>query len=106
MNATAKVYQIIKAPKRIALWGDKKVKVESAEHIIEFPGGAVAVCRTTNGNYWAHIIVNRGEALEDAEGLCSARGIVLASRYDKGHGVEDLPNDSNVSQIAVLIGKE
>jgi len=102
---TAKVYQVGKAPKRITLLGDKK-RPESAQHIIEFPGGAIEVSRTSDGNYWAHIIVNRGDVIDDAEGRVSARGVVISSRVDDGlhiRGINDEHRMEETRQIAVLI---
>ncbi|MHB1265894.1 MAG: hypothetical protein ACYC1S_16015, partial [Gemmatimonadaceae bacterium] len=58
---TAKNWPITSAPKRIELLGDRMKRPEPAQHIIEFPGGAVEVSRTSDGSYWAHIIVHRGQ---------------------------------------------
>ena len=89
----------------IQLLGDR-AKPESAQHIIEFPGGAVEVSRTTDGLYWAHIIVNRGWAIDDIDGLHNCKGVVLDSRVDNGKEIVQLPQNEEISQIAVLIGKE
>jgi hypothetical protein len=101
---TAKVYQAGKAPKRISLLGDK-ARPESAQHVIEFPGGAIELTRTTDGNYWAHIIVNRGDVVDDAEGRVSALGEIVGSRIGRSHpdGVEDIDRSDSIEQIAVLI---
>jgi hypothetical protein len=101
---TVKNYQIAKAPKLIRLLGDKR-KPESAQHIIEFPGGAIELSRTSEGHYWAHIIINRsGEALPDLQGLRSAHGTVLHSRFASDSGIEAFPPREGIYQIAVLIG--
>ena len=50
--------------KVILLKGDKR-NPESSEHIIKFPGGSIAVARTSDNEYWAHIEVNKRELLED-----------------------------------------
>lgn len=102
---TCKVQQYGKGPKRIELLGDKTKRPESAQHVIEFPGGAIEVSRTTEGDYWAHIIVHRGQPIDDAQGLVSARGQVIGSRIGREHpfalgGIDD---ESQVTQIAVLI---
>lgn len=68
MAATAKV---------ITLRGDKS-EPESAEHIINFPGGHVAVMRTADGSYWAHIARERDEH----EGSGMGPGAFLESRVD------------------------
>lgn len=102
---TAKNYQIGKAPRHITLLGDKTVRPESAQHIIEFPGGAVEVSRTSDGRYWAHILVNRGQVIDDCDGRVSAVGQVIDSRvWRDGDGLSEIGNHAEVSQIAVLIG--
>ena len=50
--------------KTITLKGEKS-NPESAEHNIEFPGGSISVCRTSENEYWAHIYVNNGQILDD-----------------------------------------
>jgi hypothetical protein len=76
---------------------------ESAEHIIEFPGGAIQVARTSDGEYWAHIIVNRGFDGADGGGRESARGEVVDARIDSAVGVRDVPNTGTLTQIAVRV---
>lgn len=104
MNAfTAKNFQMAKAPKRIELIGDKTKRPEPAQHIIEFPGGAIELSRTTEGNYWAHIIVHTGEPQDWTEGRQSARGEIVGSRLDKDRAIVDFVNGDDIAQIAVLI---
>jgi hypothetical protein len=101
---TAKNWLIDRAPRRIELLGDKTRRPEPAQHVIEFPGGAIEVSRTTNGCYWAHIIVNRGWWDADQEGLRSARGEIQDSRMDReGIGVHEIDGAPSLAQIAVLI---
>lgn len=102
---TAKSYQAGKAPKRIELLGDKTKRPESAQHIIEFPGGAIELSRTTDGCYWAHIIVNRGDVVDDSEGRTSARGAIVESRIGRSYpnGVDGIESQDDIEQIAVLI---
>lgn len=103
---TAKNYPIHRAPKRIELLGDKTTRIESAEHIIEFPGGAIEVARTTDGQYWAHIIVHRGPAMaDDGSTRESIRGEVVGSRIQCDAGLIEIPHAASVSQIAVLVGR-
>jgi hypothetical protein len=99
---TAKNYTLSGAPKRIGLLGDKK-RPESAQHIIEFPGGAIEVSRCSDGSYWAHIIVHQGEVLEETKGRTSARGKVIGSRVQRDSGLADIEDTDTVTQIAVLI---
>lgn len=104
---TAKNYQFKRAPKKIQLFGDKTKKTESAQHIIEFPGGAIELSRTTEGNYWAHVIVNRGQVIDDAEGFSSKAGRVIDSRIDRNDGnIVSLERQEEVYQFAVLIHPE
>lgn len=96
-----------KAPARRVLKGDKR-KPEAAQHIIEFPGGAVEVSRLDDGNYWAHIIINRGQALATLmPGLGGALGAVVSSRIDwherRLEDIPGVPDQANLTQIAVLI---
>jgi hypothetical protein len=96
------------APQKITLLGDKTKKPEPATHIIEFPGGAVELSRTTDGNYWAHIIINRDFALpDDSTGLHEAYGEIVSSRIDYDFPAEPnivaLPNAEQVRQVAILI---
>lgn len=100
---TCKNMQIDDAPKRIELLGDKTVKLESAQHIIEFPGGAIELARTSKGEYWAHIMVNRDYALDDVKGLRHAFGEIVAGRIDSDEGVSQIPYHERITQIAVLV---
>jgi hypothetical protein len=104
MSATAKTYRYGKAPKRIVLRGDP-ASPESAEHVVEFPGGAVCVTRTADGDYWAHILIHRGQVVPDCEGRESAVGEVVGSRIGRvhPHGVARLEREAEVEQIAVRI---
>ena len=103
MADTAKNYPISRAPKQIKLFGDKTKKTESAQHIIEFPGGAIELSRTSDNEYWAHIIVNREWGGNDGDGTMSALGEVVSSRVDSAAGVHDVPNAETMTQIAVRI---
>jgi len=102
---TAKNWNFDKAPRRVELLGDKQKKIEPAQHIIEFPGGAIEVSRTSDGNYWAHITINQAQRVDDAEGREAAFGQIVASRMcaTDQMGVSTLPNAGQITQIAVLI---
>ena len=107
-HVTTRNYLIDRAPKRIELLGDKTKRPESASHIIEFPGGAIELSRTTGGDYWAHIIVNRDFALpREIEGLEAAFGEIVDSRMDYAFSacpnIVPVPNASELRQIAILI---
>ncbi|HEY7770473.1 hypothetical protein [Longimicrobium sp.] len=105
MAETAKNYPINKAPRRIELLGDPNKKPEPAEHIIEFPGGAIQVTRTSKNEYWAHIIVNHAEPFEDGSTRERASGEVVESRvgYTSARAIESVPNAGDAYHIAVLI---
>jgi hypothetical protein len=107
-HVTTKNFLYDKDPQRIRLLGDKTTRPEPATHIIEFPGGAIELSRTTDGNYWAHIIVNRDFALpDDCDGLRAAYGAIVGSRIDydfpSDPNIVNVPNAEQVRQIAVLI---
>ena len=92
-----------KTPARIRLLGDKKQQVESAQHVIEFPGGAIELSRCENGDYWAHIEINRDYANSDCKGRVSKLGEIVGGRIDCANGVLEIPNLENITQIALLI---
>src|SRR5258708_1251234 len=107
-HVTTRNYLIDRAPRRIELLGDKTKRPEPATHIIEFPGGAIELSRTTDGNYWAHIIVNRDFALpDDCDGMRAAFGQIVGSRIDYDFpadpNIVDVPDAGQVRQIAILI---
>lgn len=107
-QVTTRNYLIDGAPRRIELLGDKTRRPEPATHIIEFPGGAIELSRTSDGNYWAHIIVNRDFALPgDIEGMEGAYGDIVGSRIDYEFPAEpnivEIPAAQQVRQIAILI---
>ena len=97
---TCNVHMFDHAPKKIRLLGDKDKKPEAAQHVIEFPGGAIELSRTTDGNYWAHIIVNRQHRLDDCDGLHAAFEQIVGVRID---GVYSLPEHDEINQVALLI---
>jgi len=102
---TAKNFLIDKAPKRIELLGDKTIRPEPAQHIIEFPGGAIELSRTSDGNYWAHILVNREWADTDQRGAKGALGEIVGSRImrDDEQHVSKVDRAERIQQIAILI---
>ena len=107
---TCKSYQIADAPKRITLRGDKTKKPEPAQHIIEWPGGAVEVSRLDDGSYWAHIIINTEPGIDDCEGLVACASEVVDSRIDYRWTTDaamkhiiPIPNAGDLHQIAVLV---
>jgi len=102
---TARSWQAGEAPARIELLGDKTKRPEPAQHIIEFPGGAIELSRTSDGNYWAHILVNRDWAVSDVPGFRHCQGEVVASRLCHGgrSGVDPIPAEQDLCQLAVLI---
>lgn len=107
-HVTTRNYLIDRAPRRIELLGDKTRRPEPASHIIEFPGGAIELSRTSDGHYWAHIIVNRDFSLPDEiEGMEGAYGVIVGSRIDYEYpakpNIVEVPDAQRVRQIAILI---
>lgn len=104
---TAINQQFDAAPARRILKGDKIRKPEPAQHIIEFPGGAIEVSRLDDGSYWAHIIVNRGHVTPGMEGLHATFGEVVDSRVDwaerRLEAIPGLPDGTHLTQLAVRI---
>lgn len=98
---------IDEAPARRVLHGDKTKKLEAAQHVIEFPGGAIELSRCEDGAYWAHIIINRGQALPVLRGFGAAQGEVVDSRMDWAErgfaSIPSLPDETTLTQIAVRI---
>jgi hypothetical protein len=105
-HATTRSFLFRKAPKKISLLGDN-TRPEPATHIIEFPGGAIELSRTSEGNYWAHIMVNHDFALDNCDGLRAAFGAVIGSRIDYEFPAEPniiaIPDEKQIRQIAILI---
>jgi hypothetical protein len=104
---TCKSYQIAEAPRKITLRGNKTTKQEPAQHIIEFPGGAIELSRLDDGSYWAHIIVNNEPGIDDCEGLVSVQSEVVDSRIDYAWPADPniipIPDAAGLHQIAVRI---
>ena len=75
--------------------------------MIEFPGGNVNVTRTTNGDYWVHILLNKeGRGLFIPE--ATIEGMVIDARVDSINPVKHLKdvghlNDPDTDHFAVLI---
>lgn len=93
MAATAKV---------INLKGNKS-NPESAEHIINFPGGSIFVCRVRDNEYWAHIEVHHGQILKEVPRM-SKKGLIIDSRLDYDNGeIVDIPNMTELRKVAIKI---
>jgi hypothetical protein len=96
MAATAKV---------ILLKGDRN-HPEPAEHIIKFPGGSIAVVRTSNNEYWAHIEVNRPENVCPDSFRESKSGKIIKTRldYNRPPGeVKHIDDLEDLDHVAVRI---
>lgn len=94
---TTKNYPIAKAPREIRLLGEKE-KPEPASHIINFPGGAIELSRTSHGDYWAHILIS-----DNPHACGQSAGEIIGSRITSDHGVAAIPAAPNIRQIALLI---
>ncbi len=86
--------------------GNKKVRLEPSEHMIEFPGGSISVMRTSKDEYWAHIWVNKKQVLEDIH-VFSKPGRIVEGRIDyprsSGNCVSPLDGCENADHIAIRI---
>ncbi len=86
--------------------GNKEARPEPSEHMIEFPGGSIAVMRTSNDEYWAHIWVNKKQVLDDIH-ILSKPGRIAEGRIDYprpfGDGAATLHGCENADHIAVKI---
>ena len=103
-KVTTKNWLFESAPKRLQLFGDKARKLESSTHIIEFPGGAIELSRTSQGDYWAHLITNHDWAHPDIQGREHAYGDVIGARIDDDQrGVRSIPRMEHIHQVALLI---
>ncbi len=114
MGDTTKQMKYGQAPNKVVLTGDKK-EMESAEHIIEFPGGAISVTRVPNlttrkDEYWAHISINSNDGFVEGSTREHKRGRVIDSRIDYVHPTEPnvipISRDDLVDHIAIRIETE
>lgn len=101
-------------PVVIQVFGDKTKKLEPEHHRIEFPGGSISVDRTSDGEYWAHIAINRPERSDYLEThIGSKLGQVVDSRIDYDHdeymrrskngiiAIPQLENQESIEHIAL-----
>jgi hypothetical protein len=88
--------------------GDKKTP-EPSTGVIKFPGGNIEVTRTSSGSYWAHISINREDDGYE-EGVIEGFAVNsrVAYKYEAGqrHGIKDIPEVDQITQIAIEIGRE
>ena len=82
--------------------GNKNARLEPSEHIIKFPGGSIGVTRTSNNEYWAHVVVNNRQVLEESHGD-SKRGFIIDTRIDHDNGIANFDNLIGASHVAVRI---
>ncbi len=69
-------------PVVVQVFGDKARKLEPEHHRMEFPGGAVYVDRTADGNYWVHVSIATEDDLVIGTHMGQTRGKVVGSRID------------------------
>ena len=102
---TAQSHVLDRAPARITLLGDTR-RPESAQHIIEFPGGAIAVSRLSDGSgHWAEVTTNTQAPIPDSRGLHGAVGRITDTRlaYAVPGGRADEVLCEGLMQVAVLV---
>lgn len=91
-------------PVVIQVFGDKSRKLEPEHHRIEFPGGHIAVDRTTDGDYWAHISLEDCELTETHKG--QAAGRVVDSRVDFNYDEYKRRHDNGEPPIPSIPGMD
>lgn len=89
----------------VELHGDR-TRPEHAEFRVSFPGGDVNVVRTTDGNYWIHVRVNR-----PTDGPQRVMGKMIDARLDIiGRHSDDVDRgdfaDPNLHHLAVRIARD
>jgi len=62
------------------LYGDPDLKIEKSYTIVLFPGGAVEISRTTEGDYWVHVAV-KGSTPEDPPARVTTARVDARGRY-------------------------
>ena len=91
------------------VYGNKLTKREPADHRIDFPGGDIAITRTSDDEYWVHISVNRGQVVKDAGSYLSKPGQIVGSRIDYEHptcqekDIPELPGQADIEHLAIRI---
>ena len=87
--------------------GNKYIRAEPSEHMIKFPGGSIAVTRTSDDEYWAHIVVNFKQVI-DCIHEQSKPGKVVRGRIDRlfdgcHSRVQEIDYPAEINHIAVRI---
>lgn len=82
----------------IILKGNKR-NPEPSTSVIKFPGGHVEVSRTTDGEYWAHIAVDKAANIKDSRIDYDHEG------YTKSGGkIPSVPHEEHIVHVAVRVG--
>jgi len=90
------------------IYRGKKTKREPEHHEFIFPGGNINIQRTSDDDYWVHIVVNKGQVLDDIPSR-SKPGKFVDSRVDllfeetQQQSVIPINNVENAGHIAVRI---
>ena len=88
----------------LTIEGNPKNPEASHAGMIKFPGGNVNVTRTTDGNYWVHICVNRPEGGFHIPGETITKELISGRVDVIGEGVKSL--NPNTDHLAFLIGNK
>jgi len=98
------------AAKVFKIFGNKHKKAEPEEHRFEFPGGYIGVCRTTDGEYWAHLgIWDPNKQQDDDMHLAGANAVIVDARLDypyQNAGTIITPELEGLNHIAIRIALE
>lgn len=82
---------------------------EPSTATIKFPGGHVEVSRCSDGDYWAHLAINRGDFGESIGSNEEIRVKLVDSRVDfdlersREHGILPVPDADKVEHIAMRV---
>lgn len=91
---------------KVILLKGNKSNPEPAEHIIKFPGGSISVSRTSDNEYWAHVLINDREVNDDFGVMQSAAGKIVDTRLDYNNppgDIREIEDLEKLNHIAVRI---
>lgn len=114
LNSGGSMQHPLKPGQKIEIFGDANIQLESAEQIIEFPGGSISIARCNDGSYWAHIAVNHENnpnyfTLKGMKGRIGGSGKIERIRFDSNRPCDTdmdktiIENLENQYHFAVLI---
>jgi len=94
------------------IYGDKDKKLEPEHHEFKFPGGSVNIQRTSNNEYWVHLMVIEDAMPEIETHMEQKAGKIVDSRIDLTHeeylkhGIPSVIHAENAQHIAFRVATE